>query len=42
VRNHTAQVKAELFVEAARSLGAGHLWLLRFYLLRNVIPRWRC
>ncbi|CAI8165734.1 MAG: ABC transporter permease [Prochlorococcus sp.] len=37
VRNQTAQVKAELFVEAARSIGAGPLWILRKYLLRNVI-----
>ena len=37
VRNQTAQVKAELFVEAARSLGAGPLWILRRYLLRSVI-----
>jgi peptide/nickel transport system permease protein len=37
VRNQTAQVKAELFVEAARSLGAGPFWILRRYLLRNVI-----
>ena len=37
VRNQTAQVKSELFVEAARSLGAGPLWILRRYLLRNVI-----
>lgn len=37
VRNQTAQVKAELFVMAARSLGAGPLWILRRYLLRNVI-----
>jgi len=37
VRNQTAQVKAELFVEAARSLGAGPLWILRKYLFRNVI-----
>ncbi len=37
VRNQTAQVKAELFVEAARSLGAGPIWILRKYLLRNVI-----
>jgi len=37
VRNQTAQVKAELFVEAAQSLGAGPLWILRRYLLRNVI-----
>ena len=37
VRNQTAQVKAELFVEAARTLGAGPIWILRRYLLRNVI-----
>ncbi|MFM7653076.1 MAG: ABC transporter permease [Vulcanococcus sp.] len=37
VRNQTAQVKAELFVEAARSLGAGPMWVLRRYLLANVI-----
>ena len=37
VRNQTAQVKAELYVEAARSLGAGPAWILRRYLLRNVI-----
>ena len=37
VRNQTAQVKAELFVEAARSLGAGPLWILRRYLFRSVI-----
>jgi peptide/nickel transport system permease protein len=37
VRNQTAQVKADLFVEAARSLGAGPIWILRRYLLRNVV-----
>jgi len=37
VRNQTAQVKAELFVEAAQSLGAGPIWILRRFLLRNVI-----
>jgi len=37
VRNQTAQVKSELFVEAARSLGAGPLWILRRYLFRSVI-----
>lgn len=37
VRNQTAQVKAELYVEAARSLGASAFWILRFYLFRNVI-----
>jgi peptide/nickel transport system permease protein len=37
VRNQSAQVKAELFIEAAQSLGAGPLWILRHYLFRNVI-----
>ena len=37
VRNQTAQVKSELFVEAAQSLGAGPIWILRRYLFRNVI-----
>jgi peptide/nickel transport system permease protein len=37
VRNQTAQVKGEMFVEAARSLGAGPIWILRRYLFRNVI-----
>jgi len=37
VRNQTAQVKSELFVEAARSLGAGPFWIMRRYLFRNVI-----
>ena len=37
VRNQTAQVKSELFVEAAQSLGAGPFWVLRRYLFRNVI-----
>jgi len=37
VRNQSAQVKAELFIEAAQSLGAGPLWILRRYLFRNVI-----
>ncbi len=37
VRNQTAQVKAELFIEAARSIGAGPLWIMRKYLFRNVI-----
>jgi peptide/nickel transport system permease protein len=37
VRNQTAQVKSELFVEAAQSLGAGPVWILRRYLFRNVI-----
>ncbi len=37
VRNQTAQVKSELFIEAAKSLGAGPVWILRRYLFRNVI-----
>ncbi len=37
VRNQTAQVKSELFVQAAKTLGAGPLWILRKYLFRNVI-----
>ena len=37
VRNQTAQVKSELFVEAAKTLGAGPIWILRRYLFRNVI-----
>jgi len=37
VRNQTAAVKAELFVEAAQSLSAGPLWIMRKYLFRNVI-----
>ena len=37
VRNQTAQVKAELYVEAARSLGASPWWILRRYLFHNVI-----
>lgn len=37
VRNQSVQIKAEPYIEAARSLGAGPLWILRRYLLRNVI-----
>ena len=37
VRNQTAQVKSELFVEAARAIGAGPVWIIRKYLFRNVI-----
>ena len=37
VRNQTAQVKSELFVDAARALGAGPVWIMRKYLLKNVI-----
>ncbi len=37
VRNQTAQVKTEFYVEAARSIGAGPIWIMRRYLLKNVI-----
>ena len=37
VRNQASQVKSELYVEAAESIGAGPLWILRKYLLTNVI-----
>ena len=37
VRNQTSQVKSELYVEAARAIGAGPIWIIRKYLLRNVI-----
>ena len=37
VRNQTGQVKAELYVEAARAMGAGPLWVMRRYLFKNVI-----
>ncbi len=37
VRNQTSQVKSELYVDAARSIGAGTFWIIRKYLFRNVI-----
>ncbi len=37
VRNQTAQVKTELYIEAARAIGAGPLWIMRRYLVKNVI-----
>ncbi len=37
VRNQTAQVKSELYVEAAISMGASPLWVIRKYLLKNVL-----
>tara|TARA_Y100001968_G_scaffold292816_2_gene298328 strand:- start:18413 stop:19234 length:822 start_codon:yes stop_codon:yes gene_type:complete len=37
VRNQTSQVKSELYIEAARAMGAGPVWILRKYLLANVI-----
>ncbi len=37
VRNQTEQVKTDLYVEAAKSIGAGPLWIMRKYLFKNVI-----
>ncbi len=37
VRNQSVQVKAELFIDAARSIGAGSFWIIRRYLFKNVI-----
>tara|TARA_B100000029_G_scaffold514520_1_gene617691 strand:- start:634 stop:1488 length:855 start_codon:yes stop_codon:yes gene_type:complete len=37
VRNQTAQVKSELYVEAAIAIGAKPTWIMRKYLFRNVI-----
>lgn len=37
VRNQTAQVKNELFVDAARSMGASTSWIIRKYILSNVL-----
>ncbi|WP_225866590.1 ABC transporter permease [Prochlorococcus sp. MIT 0801] len=37
VRNQTAQVKSELYIEAAISMGASPLWVIRKYLLKNVL-----
>ena len=37
VRNQTGQVKTELYVEAARAMGAGPLWVMRRYLFKNVL-----
>ena len=31
------QVKTELYIEAARAIGAGPFWIMRKYLLKNVI-----
>jgi len=38
VRGQTLQVKEELFVEAARSLGSSWFTILRKYIFPNVIP----
>ena len=37
VRNQTAQVKSELYIDAAKTIGASPLWIIRKYLLANVI-----
>ena len=37
VRNQTSQVKSELYIEAAVSMGASPLWVIRKYLLKNVL-----
>tara|TARA_Y100001968_G_C19317288_1_gene697408 strand:- start:10 stop:834 length:825 start_codon:yes stop_codon:yes gene_type:complete len=37
IRNQTSQVKSELYVEAAISMGASPLWVIRKYLLKNVL-----
>ena len=37
VRNQTSQVKSELYIEAAISMGATPLWVIRKYLLKNVL-----
>ena len=37
VRNQTSQVKSELYIEAAISMGASPLWVIRKYLLQNVL-----
>ena len=37
VRNQTAQIKCELYIEAAKAMGASPAWIIRKYLFRNVI-----
>ncbi len=37
VRNQTAQVKTELYIEAAHAIGASPFWIMRRYLFKNVI-----
>tara|TARA_Y100001968_G_scaffold315291_1_gene341723 strand:+ start:65 stop:913 length:849 start_codon:yes stop_codon:yes gene_type:complete len=37
VRNQTVQVKSELYIDAAKSMGASPLWIIRKYLLKNVL-----
>ena len=37
VRNQTAQTKSEMFIDAAKAIGAGPFWIIRKYLFKNVI-----
>ena len=37
VRNETVRVKSELYVEAAKSIGASSIWIIRKYIFKNVI-----
>tara|TARA_Y100001968_G_C19416626_1_gene749356 strand:+ start:1086 stop:1901 length:816 start_codon:yes stop_codon:yes gene_type:complete len=37
VRNQTVQVKSELYIDVAKSIGAGPMWIIRNYLLKNVL-----
>ncbi len=37
VRNQTAQVKSELYIDAAKTMGAGPFWIIRKYIFKNVI-----
>ena len=37
VRNQTSQIKSELYIEAAISMGASPLWVIRKYLIKNVL-----
>jgi len=37
IRNQTSQVKSELYIEAAISMGASPFWVIRKYLLKNVL-----
>ena len=37
VRNQASQVKSELYIEAAIAMGASPVWVIRKYLLKNVL-----
>ena len=37
VRNQTVQVKSELYIEAAKSMGASPIWIIRKYIFKNVL-----